>query len=54
MKAYAWVNLAAAQGNKRAVGFKDTLRPSMTPEQVAKAQELAAELFTRIESSKSD
>ena len=35
LKAYAWVNLAAAQGNKEAVKGKDLLRPKMTREQVA-------------------
>ena len=53
VKAYAWFNLAAAQGNERASELKDELRPRMTTDQVAKAQELAAELFNRIESSKS-
>ena len=56
VKAYAWANLAAAQGKESAVDavdLKDELRPRMTAGQVTKAQELAAELFNRIESSKS-
>ena len=52
--AYAWVSLAVAQGDKEAVEAKDLLRPKMTSEQVAKAQELAADLWERIESSRSD
>ena len=54
VKAYAWLNLAAAQGDESAVKIKDWLRPRMTNEQVAEAQKLAAELFDRIESAKSD
>lgn len=53
VQAYAWVNLAAAQGNKKAVEGKELLRSGMTAEQVAKAQKLAAEMWDRIESSKS-
>ena len=52
VKAYAWINLAASQGEEIAVEAKDRLRPRITAEQVAEAQELAAELFKRIESSK--
>ena len=52
VKAYAWqppnpVNLAAAQGQKDVVKSKDRLRPKMTSAQVAKAQELAGELYKR-------
>ena len=53
VKAYAWINLAAAQGQKDVVKSKDRLRPKMTSAQVAKAQELAGELYKRIEASKS-
>ena len=53
VKAYAWFNLAAAQGQEDAVKAKDSLRERMTAEQVAEAQKLAGELFNRIESSKS-
>ena len=52
VKAYAWLNLAAAQGDESAVKGKDLLRSRMTAEQVAEAQKLAAELYNRIESSK--
>ena len=54
VQAYAWLNLAAAQGDEKAVEGKDLLRPRMTSEQVAEAQKLAAELHKRIESSKSE
>ena len=56
VEAYAWFNLAAAQGDKEAVKGKDLLRSimGMTAEQVAATQELAADLYNRIESSKSE
>ena len=54
VKAYAWFNLAAAQGAEDAIKNKDLLRPRMTAEQVAEAQKLAAELFKRIESPRSE
>ena len=53
VRAHAWLNLAAAQGNKKAAEQRDRLREKMTTEQVAEAQKLAASLFKRIESSKS-
>ena len=53
VKAYAWWNLAAAQGSEAAVEDKNSLRPIMTPEQVAEAQKLSRELYNRITSSKS-
>ena len=54
VKAYAWWNLAAAQGAQPAVEDRNSLRPIMTAEQVAEAQKLAADLWERIESSKSE
>lgn len=54
VKAYARYNLAATQGNESSVKGKYWLRLRMTAEQVAEAQKLAAELWERIESSKSD
>ena len=53
VKAYAWLSLSAAQGKDNAARGKDLLRPRMTAEQVAEARKLAAEMFNRIESSKS-
>ena len=46
--AYAWLNLAAAQGHELARENKDRLQPRMTPNQIARAQELSATLFDRI------
>ena len=54
VKAYAWWNLAAAQGHKDAIKAKASLRKDMTTEQVAEAQKLSVELYNRIESSKSE
>ena len=48
--AYAWWNLAAAQGNEMAMEYKDDIRTRMTPDQIARAQELSATLFDRINS----
>ena len=46
--AYAWLNLAGEQGNELASGNKDKLRTRMTANQIARAQELSATLFDRI------
>ena len=46
--AYAWYNLASAQGNEQARDIKDDLRTRMTPDQIAQAQEMSATLFDRI------
>lgn len=54
VKAYAWINLAAAQGEEDAIKLKDELRPMMSAEQVAEAQKLSTELWERIGSSKSE
>ena len=48
LKAYNWWNLAADQGNKTAAKVKDQLESIMTAEQLAKAQDLAAELYNPI------
>ena len=49
--AYAWLNLAAAQGDKGSAEAKDMLRPKMTTDQIARAQKLSATLFNRINQS---
>lgn len=36
--AYAWFNLAAAQGYDRAIEYRDNLKKQMTPDQIAEAQ----------------
>ena len=46
--AYAWLNLAAAQWNELANDLKDNLRTHMTPDQIARAQELSTTLSDRI------
>ena len=65
VKAYAWASLAAAQGEEMPVTLKifgiegkgttlkAWLREQMTSKQIVKAQRLSAELFNRIEASKS-
>ena len=47
VKAYAWWNLASAQGHKTAAKSRGQLEAIMTAEQVAEAQKLAAELSNR-------
>ena len=54
VQAYAWWNLGAAQGAQPAVEGRNSLRQVMTAEQVAEAQKLSAELFERIQSSKTE
>ena len=46
--AYAWFNLAAAQGHEGAVSGKADLQRRMTAAQIAEAQELSTTLFARI------
>ena len=46
--AYAWWNLATAQGHERANEYKDQLRTRMTANQIARAQELSSAFFGRI------
>ncbi len=61
MNAYAWWNVAAAHPTLGHSNLpwnpakdRDELSEKMTSEQAAETQRLAAELFDRIESSKSD
>ncbi len=42
-EAHKWYNLAAANGEKKAVTLRDRLAKQMTPAQIAKAQRLARE-----------
>ena len=53
VRGHAWISLAAAQGDEKASELKGSRRETMTAEQVAEAEKLAAELYKRIESSKS-
>lgn len=52
VKAYAWYILSTAQGNEEASELKDSLREELTVEQVAEAQQLAAELNEHIKAEK--
>ena len=54
VKAYAWMNLAAAQGVENAGEVKDRIREMMTRAQVSEGQKLASDLFERIESARSE
>ena len=45
--AYAWLNIAAAQGQSSANESKEHVAKHMTPSQVAKAQKLSREYWTR-------
>ena len=49
VEAYAWWNLAAAQGIKAAAKGRDIALEGMTPAQVAQAQKLSRTLAQRIE-----
>jgi TPR repeat protein len=48
VQAYAWWNLAAAQGDKIASKAKGILRKRMTRKQIAKAQALSAQMCKTI------
>ncbi len=50
--AYAWMSLAAAQEFENAAKTRDAVAKFLTPEQRAKAQDLAAELQAKIDSRK--
>ena len=45
--AYAWAKIAQANGNKGAQKFKSLLEKKMTPEQIAKAEELFKEMIEK-------
>lgn len=48
IEAYAWYNLAVAQGHKSAEQDRGKLRQEMDTKQISEAQELSVRLFTRI------
>ena len=53
VKAHAWANLLASQNpGVGAAGVRDEIAAKMTPDQIAKAQQFAAELWDRIEAAK--
>ena len=43
IRAHMWANLAAAQGNTNAAGFRDMVAEHLTPAQIAEAQKMARE-----------
>ena len=45
--AYAWWNIAAANGHEDAKAYKPIFAKKMTPEQIAKAQELSSEMIKK-------
>jgi S1-C subfamily serine protease len=49
VEAYSWYNLAAAQGNTNAIYNRNILVKSMTPDQIAEAQELTREFKPQTE-----
>ncbi|MGA9777156.1 MAG: tetratricopeptide repeat-containing serine protease family protein [Verrucomicrobiia bacterium] len=51
VEAYKWYNLAAAQGETYAVTNRDSITGSMTPDQIAEGQRLAAAFVRRDETS---
>ena len=48
VRAYMWWSLAKAQGHEKAAGNFDIVMKRMTPAQIAKAQELAIEMWKKI------
>ena len=48
VRAFAWFNLAAAQGVEKAKKAKGVIRHRMTAVQIAEAQELSASILQRI------
>ena len=45
--AYAWLNIAAAQGDSKANEGRELVARRMTQSQIAKAQKLSKEYWTR-------
>ena len=45
--AYAWINIAAANGNLTAEEYKPMFEKQMTPEQIAKSEELLIEMIKK-------
>jgi hypothetical protein len=52
IKAYVWMSVASANGNEKSKINLGILSSKMTPQQVAQAQNDAAELWKRINNSK--
>ena len=45
VRAYAWWSVAAAQGNEEARGNRDTMAVMLTPDQLARGQDMATRCF---------
>ena len=45
VRAYVWFSVAAAQGNDTARGNRDTVAMRLTPEQLARGQDMATRCF---------
>ena len=45
VRAYVWWSVAAAQGNEEARGFRDRVADQLTPEQLARGQDMATRCF---------
>jgi TPR repeat protein len=45
---YVWYNLAASQGDEKAIQFRDDISSLLSPQQLAQAQDLAAEIQYKI------
>jgi TPR repeat protein len=46
IRAYMWVNIAAANGSHEALNERDIMAKKMTPKQMEQAQELASKCMT--------
>ena len=47
LQAYAWMSIAAAQGSESAMNSGGTIKGSMTPAQIAEAQNLSSEFWEK-------
>jgi TPR repeat protein len=45
--AYTWYNIAAAKGDTQAATWKDNTAKQLTPDQIAKAEELVKEMIKK-------
>jgi TPR repeat protein len=52
INSYVWLSVASAKGNEKAKKYIEIISSEMTPQQVAQAQNEAAELWKRINKSK--
>jgi TPR repeat protein len=48
VRAYAWISLAVANGKKNGADERNKIEKGMTPERIAEAQKLSAELFAKM------